>query len=147
MTIVIQCAAQKDGAYLRAPNGNNVGFVAQPRLALPRPGWTFARPDDVTVVGGTWRAALTAYNERFVRTGENPDNLKQAWCLYTNRAYRGLTQRFGTDDLYILSAGWGLVHARYLLPNYDVTFSNQADPIAIRRKVDPFHDAGQIPDD
>jgi hypothetical protein len=49
--------------------------------------------------------------------------------------------------LYILSAGWGLVHARYLLPNYDITFSNQADPVAIRRKGDVFHDARQMPDD
>ncbi len=146
-TIVIQCAADKDGGYLRSSDGHYVGFVAQPRIAPSRLGWVFARPDDVAPIGGTWRAVLAAYNERFMRSGDNPDDLKAAWNLYTNRAYRNLTQSFGTDSLYILSAGWGLVHACYLLPNYDITFRNQADPVAIRRRGDLFHDARQMPDD
>lgn len=145
-TVVIQCAADKDGAYLGAPNGDKIGFVAQPRLAPPRPGWTFARSDDSTELGGTWREVLCAYNKHFSQTGDNLDNLSPAWQLYSNPAYRSLAQAVGTDHLYILSAGWGLVHAGYLLPNCDITFSNQADPVSIRRKGDLFHDARQMPD-
>jgi hypothetical protein len=124
-----------------------VEFVAQPRRAPLRTGRTFVRPDDLAASGDTWRAILSAYNARFVWTGNNPDNLSPAWQLYTNPAYRGLAQKFGVDNLYILSAGWGLVHARYLLPNYDITFSNQAAPINIRHKGDAFYDATQVPVD
>jgi hypothetical protein len=147
MTVVIQCAARKDGAYLRAATGDKVKFVVQPRSAPSDPGWTFAHPDETSTLGGAWRAALSRYNERFVQTGDNPDGLKPAWRLYTNPAYRGLARRFGTANLYILSAGWGLVHADYLLPNYDITFSKQADSVSIRQSADWFDDARQMPDD
>jgi hypothetical protein len=147
VTVIIQCAGDKDGAYLRSSTGDKVGFVAQPRLAPLRPGWKFVRPDDMASSGDTWRAILSDYNACFVRTADNPDNFNPAWQLYTNPAYRGLAQKFGPDNLYILSAGWGLVRARYLLPNYDITFSNRADPINIRRKGDLFDDARQVPDD
>lgn len=35
-------------------------------------------------------------------------------------------KHFGIDSLYILSAGWGLVKAEYILPKYDITFSASA---------------------
>jgi PPOX class probable F420-dependent enzyme len=147
--IVIQCASEKSGGYFRASNGDKVGFLAQPRLAALQPGWIFARPDDLGATGGTWRAALYAYNDRYARTGENPDNLKPAWQLYTNPVYRSLAKAFGTDNLYILSAGWGLVHSDYLLPNYDITFLNNrnVDPAAVRRKDALFQDSVQMLDD
>jgi hypothetical protein len=146
-TIVIQCGADKRGAYLRTADGDRVEFCAQPRLGSFSPGRIYARPDDPAAPSGTWRSILSAYNESFTRTGENPDNLSSAWQLYVNVAYRSLAEAFGTKNIYILPAGWGLVHALSLPPNYNITFSGQADPIAIRRKGDVYHDAMQMPDD
>jgi hypothetical protein len=53
--------------------------------------------------------------------GNNPLGLYPAWRLYENRSYEGLVDRFGVDNLYILSAGWGLISAAFLTPNYDIT--------------------------
>jgi len=37
-----------------------------------------------------------------------------------------LVNRYGTDNVFVLSAGWGLVNAEFLLPKYDITFSGDA---------------------
>ena len=41
-------------------------------------------------------------------------------------------ETFGTDKVFILSAGWGLIAAHFLTPNYGITFSNSA------RKKNPY---------
>ena len=41
-------------------------------------------------------------------------------------AYRTLVNALGVNNVLILSAGWGLVAAHYLLPDYDITFSSSA---------------------
>jgi hypothetical protein len=143
-TIVIQCAAKKIGAYLRTSSGQRVGFLARPQRAARRPGWLFVRPDDPADGSRTWRQVLSDYNRQFAVSGDNPDRLSVACELYANRAYRDLAQAVGAGNLYILSAGWGLVRATYLLPNYDITFNNQASVAAIRRKDDQFCDEVQM---
>src|SRR5204863_6230536 len=39
---------------------------------------------------------------------------------------------------------WGLIRADFLTPNYDITFSSQAEDVKRRRRGDRFHDFGQF---
>ena len=45
---------------------------------------------------------------------------------------------------FILSAGWGLIKADFLAPDYDITFSSQADAWKRRNKRDVFRDFAQM---
>jgi hypothetical protein len=38
-----------------------------------------------------------------------------------------LVEKFGIEKVFILSAGWGLIRADFLTPNYDITFSGSAE--------------------
>lgn len=122
MIIVIQCAAGKQGhaGHLRTLDGLEVMFVAHPDSAPSHPNRVYARPDDLSDRGKSWRNVLQEYNRN---PGENPLELLSAWQLYKNPVYEMLAKRFAPDRLYILSAGWGLVRADYLTPSYDITFS------------------------
>ena len=44
------------------------------------------------------------------------------------------------SKVFILSAGWGLVNANFLLPDYDITFSSTAPAFKRRRKSDIYRD-------
>ena len=57
---------------------------------------------------------------------QNDKNLKTAYELYSRAEYQSLYEKFG-KSFYILSAGWGLVSSEFKLPNYDITFSNNAN--------------------
>lgn len=143
MRIVIQCAGRKrDGAgSMQTSDGRPVSFVADPPRD-PSPGAQyFARPDDPSEDGRTWRHRLLAYNES---TNDNPLGLARAADLYKPDAYSRLEGRFGAGNLWILSAGWGLIPAAFLTPNYDITFSASADPINRRRRRDVFLDWAMI---
>ena len=88
MTIaIILCAARKhnDAGYFRKSNGRLVRFVAQPDIAQPSKIYTYARPDDVADVGGTWRELLADYNKR--SRDANPLGLLKAWQLYRHKNY------------------------------------------------------------
>lgn len=142
MIIVIQCASGKQphAGHLRTCDGRNVVFVAKPDAAPAGTGELHARSDDVSDTGKSWRTALQEYNEKHKSApGANPLGLLPAWKLYKNPAYRKLACHYGTDRLYILSAGWGLIRADFLTPGYDITFSN-ADRYKQRRSGDPFED-------
>lgn len=119
--IVIQCAASKqpDAGYFRAKDGTRVSFVANPDIAPRRPGFIYARPDD-PINGLSWRELVLRYNVS--RDGDNPFRLYRAYRLYKNKVYRRLVQKFGSQKVYILSAGWGLIRSDFLTPNYDITF-------------------------
>jgi len=54
--------------------------------------------------------------------------------------------RFGVKNVYILSAGWGLICADFLTPAYDITFSPSAAPYKRRRKTDRYEDFRMLPD-
>lgn len=133
MKIVIQCCSRKNqniGSFI-ANNGHTVKFVAQPDLCLQSGGKYFCRPDDLMPGShNTWREHLHQYNELYRRTGDNPDTLCTAIDLYKPKMaagiYRDLANAFGEENMFILSAGWGLVNGRFLLPNYDITFSKRA---------------------
>src|SRR5262249_22101821 len=73
--------------------------------------------------------------------------LLPAFELYQNEAYRRLADKMGTQSLYILSAGWGLIGATFLTPSYDITFTAQADSYKKRRKNDRYNNLSMLPHD
>lgn len=65
------------------------------------------------------------YNASFLATGANPQGLVSAFALYWPSTYAELAT-LPVEDVFIMSAGWGLVRGDYLLPSYNITFSKQA---------------------
>jgi len=92
MKIVIQCAAKKDphAGYLTNGDGKPVLFVANTEKAPPSEVYLYARPDDLTETGKTWRELLVDYNNR---AGSNPLNLSPAYKLYGNTTYERLVNQ------------------------------------------------------
>lgn len=148
MIVVIQCAARKrtQAGHLRTLDGKKVMFVADPDTAPNREGIAYAHPDGFYDTGKTWRTVLLRYNGQ---RGANPYGLLPAWQLYENPAYGMLADRFGPDRLYILSAGWGLIPARFLTPSYDITFSTAPNvaPFKRRARRAEYHDFRLLPPD
>lgn len=146
MKIVIQCAGSKhEGAGHHKDNSRlEVIFVAHPEK-FPRSNSTYrpCHPDAEIGNGlGTWRERLIRYN----RQGTNPNNLYRAGDLYTHPVYRELVDRYGWENVFILSAGWGLIRSDFLIPPYDITFSNQGKPWSRRGPHDAFQDFNQLQD-
>lgn len=146
MIVVIQCAAKKrDGAgHLRTKDGTPVLFVADPDKAPPKAGYVYARPDDIADDGNSWRDILLGYNRD---PGNNRLGLLPAFELYGNDAYRRLADQVGIENLFILSAGWGLINAAFLTPCYDITFRAQVEPYKRRRKTDCYSDLRMVPEE
>ncbi len=145
MKVVISCAESKarDAGYMKTEDGRCVKFVGAPDLAkavLSKPGFCYARPDDEAKDGKTWREKLVAYNKSC--KDENPCELLQAYKLYKNPVYRELVDTFCLKNVYILSAGWGLIRASFLTPNYDITFSGSG--YKRRRKRDQYCDSNDL---
>ncbi|MGI9310620.1 MAG: hypothetical protein ACR2P7_03680 [bacterium] len=125
---------------MRAADGRAVLFVGRPSDAPADERCLYAHPDDRADDGASWRDALRAYNETHRRTGANPLGLLPAYQLYAPDCYRALTRKLGVDNVYILSAGWGLIAADFLTPDYNITFSNSAPAHARRGKRDRYDD-------
>lgn len=148
MIAVIQCAASKrsSAGYLLSPDGRRIVFVADPLAAPADDTVVYARPDDLS--GGVpWRDALVEYNKT---KRDNPLDLFPAWQLYDNGVYGRLVDKLGVENVYILSAGWGLIPADFLTPYYDITFSSSArneDSYKRRRKADRYQDLRMLPDE
>jgi hypothetical protein len=142
MKIVIQCSATKqDLAGTFIISGRRVKFIAHPELHPPGETDIFSRPDDaIPSSSTTWRQHLVTYNS----SGANPDHLLQAGSLYSPPAYVALLRSVGTENFYILSAGWGLVRSDFLLPDYDITFSSQGEAWKRRTKRDAFRDFAHL---
>ena len=143
---VIQCAGTKrrNAGHFVGEDGTDVLFVGDPSVAPDGSGLRYARPDDPTGSGHSYRELVEQYNHR---RPSNPWGLMPAWQLYAHRAYAMLVEALGLDNVYILSAGWGLVAADYLLPNYDITFSSNArgdTAYKRRRRADNYHDVSMI---
>src|SRR5687767_7904212 len=117
MIAVIQCAASKrSGAgTLVTADGRPVKFVAEPALAPRNDDVVYARPGDKSDGERSWRQVLVAYNKEEI---ENPFGLLPAWRLYGHPVYARLVGRLGAENVYILSAGWGLISASFLTPDY-----------------------------
>ena len=65
MKVVIQCAARKrsNAGHLATRDGKLVDFVARPELAPAKANRIYARPDDISDLGLSWREQLREYNE------------------------------------------------------------------------------------
>jgi hypothetical protein len=113
-------------------------FVARPELAPVEANRIYARPDDISDCRMSWREQLREYNGN--PQNDNPLRLLPAYQLYENKIYGALVTHFGAENLYILSAGWGLIRSEFLLPYYDITFSQSADDYKRRRKTDHYND-------
>lgn len=137
MKVVIQCAASKDpsAGYFRTSDGTPIKFVANPAACSQDTGYLYARPDDpADVPGQTWRDRLLGA----IPAGAT--GLMPAHKLYRHAAYGALVERYGLENVFILSAGWGLIRADFLTPQYDITFSAAAGPCLRRRQRDRYAD-------
>jgi hypothetical protein len=145
MIVVIQCAATKrpDAGRFMSADGRPIVFVAHPELAPVSASCVYGRPDDSAGNGRTWRDHLLAYDA----TDGNPLRLLPAYRLYENPVYGHLADQCGLGNLYILSAGWGLIGARFLTPYYDITFSQSAEPYKRRRREDRYQDFRLLPNE
>ncbi len=147
--VVIQCAGRKqpNAGHLRNSDGRNVMFVAKPDLAPATLGYVYTHPDDRADTGLSWREELQRYNQE--QATDNPLGLLPAWRLYQNPTYELLYRKYGPDDLYVLSAGWGLLRADFLTPAYDITFSTakNIDKYKRRGKQDSYDDLHMLPSD
>lgn len=143
MNIVIQCAGSKraNAGRMHTNDGTPVMFVSEPAHA-PESEHIFARPDDLSDTGKSWRERLLEYNQEI---DKNPWVLVVAADLYRPQAYRELVNRFGIDKVFILSAGWGLVRGDFRLPDYDITFSGQAERYKRRRRTINWADFNELP--
>jgi hypothetical protein len=150
MKIVIQCASGKrqpaPGEGFHTSDGREVRFVAHPELAPIQKKVHYARPDEVLDRHQTWRDQIRSYNN--TSTG-NPLRLQSAYRLYNNPAYTDLVNKFGLENIFILSAGWGLIPAGFLTPYYDITFSKAKNvkPESQRKHTDVYADFCDLPDD
>ena len=154
MIVVLTCAGDKsEGAgNMRQANGLPVSFLAHPEKMpshIRKPNQDYARPYDTSDSGCSWTDELRDYNDKFKNSGFNPFTLLPAGELYRPRAYpdiyRKVVRKWGTERVYILSAGWGLVSCEFLLPNYDITFSASAKEWKRRRRRDPYQDMCHLP--
>jgi hypothetical protein len=144
MIVVMQCAARKQphAGHMRTQDGRRVCFVADPAMA-PADDCLYARPDDPSDLGPSWRELLLRYNKE---ERGNPLGLLPAGALYRDDAYQRLAGKVGIEKFYILSAGWGLIAGSFLTPYYDITFTAQADAYKRRRKRDAYRDFCMLPD-
>ena len=142
--VVIQGGDDKvaSAGHMVLPDGRPVVFVAEPGVAPSEPGMAFRRPDDRADGIQTFRDALVAYNGT---PEDNPLGLLPAWRLYEDDAYRTLAEGVEPENLFILSAGWGLIESDFLTPTYDITFSNGVATYKRRRPRDSYNDLCRLP--
>lgn len=146
MFVVIQGSEsrQPHAGLLTARHGQRVLFVADPAQAPREPDICHARPDGFSSFAGCWRNLVLGYN---ANPRNNPLGLLPAHALYPEEIYRRLVEELGPKQTYILSAGWGLIGASFLTPNYDITFNPGADPFRRRKPSDRYNDFCMLPDD
>lgn len=142
MIIVIACAGGKnpDAGYMKTLDGHHVNFVGNPPEGT---NGVYARPDDMSDTGVTWREQLVEYNRN---PNDNPLGLLPAWKLYKHPIYVQLVEKFGLDKVFILSAGWGLISSNFFTPVYNITFSKAAGGQVHRRPTDHYADMNMLSD-
>ena len=159
MIVVIACAASKDSSagQLKTENKQPIMFVAKPQKVPKNEPGIYKHPDDPAYRGKSWRNVLDEYNRKHKRdASDNPLGLLPASDLYTphrpyKKIYRELVEAFGVQNVFILSAGWGLIPADFLTPKYDITFSQDVKrmcPYKYRDKnQDIYEDFKKLPSD
>lgn len=136
MKIVISCCDRKNGIPFNY-NGNTINFVANVNEIAQNNG-NYVHPDDLIPNGiQTWRD--------LVLEQDNRNDLILAHNLYRPNIYNDLFQHYG-ENLFIFSAGWGIIRADFRLPKYNITFSkgNKIPLCARRNNDDGFNDFNQL---
>ena len=135
MKIIISCCDRKNGEPF-IHNGEMINFVSNVDQVVSDDG-IYVHPDDlVPNEDFTWRDLVSLQ-------GLN-NNLQPAHELYSPPIYNSLFQHYG-NDLFIFSAGWGIIKADFRLPKYNITFSNNNVPnYAIRNNGGIFHDFNHL---
>lgn len=150
MKLVITCAGRKRQPHISfLHEGRRVEFVAQPELAPhdSAEGVVYFRPDgSAPGRNATWRAVVEEYNLH----GQNEQRFWEAFKLYEpRRPYTDIYVRLKDfadqegHELFILSAGWGMVRSNYWLPHYEITFTRPQKAekrYAFRSSKDPYQD-------
>jgi len=132
--VIIQCSNSKHDKAGSFGNGN-IKIVANPQDKLS------FRPDDfIPTANITWRQYLVQYN----KGKDNLYNLFEAGKLYKNKIYEDIISVFGKENVFILSAGWGLIRSDFLIPKYNITFSNSALKEFRRKKKDQYNDFNHL---
>jgi hypothetical protein len=136
MKIIISCSKSKNGdSFLH--NGTAINFVSRVD-GLGAENELYVHPDDlIPNEKNTWRDLVSQQEIR--------NELLPAYQLYKHSIYSSLFRHY-SDDLFIFSAGWGIVKADFRLPKYNVTFSNGKNvPIYSKRnKNDLFNDFNHL---
>ena len=124
MIAVIQCAATKrcDAGHLRRQDGTKVMFVADPQRRRPIQNACLRAPT-------TFRIPARAGGRFWYGTTRTPETIRSDCyallsCIKTPPT-AGLWSTLGASKVFILSAGWGLIDASFLTPDYDITFNGR----------------------
>jgi Family of unknown function (DUF6884) len=149
LKLVITCAGHKREPISFDNEGSRVEFVAQPHLAPRDPKVVYFRPDDSAPgTNATWRGILEDYN----LCKQNERGFWASFKLYQPpkpysdiyERLKGFADRRG-HELFILSAGWGLVQSDYWLPHYQITFTRKTDKLyTFRSSADCYQDFQQL---
>mgnify|MGYP006434823777 CR=1 FL=1 len=130
MKIVISCSNSKNGENL-IYNNKEISFVSSP---IEENKNQFNPDDKIPNESRTWRD--------YVNSQEN-SNLLESYRLYRPQIYNQLHDEYGSN-LYILSAGWGIINSEFKIPKYNITFSNTADNVSRRRATDNYQDFNHL---
>lgn len=133
MKIIIQCA---NGKVKNKTKLANFQFVANPENVNQ-----FKPDDKVPSKPETWRELITRYNKT---VNSNPWNLLTAGKIYKNKIYKEVLNKYDEKDVFILSAGWGLIRSNFLIPHYDISFSNSAPKLNRRKPNDSYQDYNHL---
>ena len=144
MIVVIQDAAarQPHAGHMRTRDGKRVIFVADPGQAPAEPDICHARPDGLSSFGASWRKLVLGYN---ANPRGNPLGLLPAHQLYPHRIYTHLYEELGPRKTYVLAAGWGLIRASLLTPDYAISLDPGAEPWRRRGPDDGYADFCMLP--
>lgn len=145
MVVVISCSGPKKGRYLLNQNKQKIKFVSAPNYCNNTESakdTLFFHPDDLIEDNKSGRdIVLEMQNES--------SYLTKAYELYKERLdlndeiYVNLYNKF-KSNLYIISAGWGLIRADFKLPNYDITFKTGVSACNFRSFQALFNDFNHL---
>ena len=147
MKIVMPCCATKNDIKW-VLNGREIKFIAHPELEPTQSSKLYCKPDDKIIddialySGETWRDRIKAINQKRIDT----DEFLKAADLYKPRIYKKLVDEYGWENVFILSAGWGIIRSNYRIPSYDITFSSSAKECKRRKKEDNYDDSNHLKD-
>jgi len=139
MKVVISCASSKNGDSL-IHEGQKVNFVSKPSLVKNAVKndevILYVHPDSLIPNRHlSWREMISQQNEL--------NSFKPAYQLYKPSIYQELYNTF-RQDLYIYSAGWGIIRADFRIPKYDITFKQASSEDTVRRSKDHFNDFNHL---